>query len=1070
MNQVFTSSRVAVSGSMRRLWGSLLLVMLFATSAFAQRTVSGTVIDELGEPLPGVNIRIEGTGSGTTTDLDGKYSLQVDDGNILVYSYIGYLAQNVTVGARAVIDITMQPDLAQLEEVVVVGYTSKREADITGAVTVVTSEDINMVNAASFGQKLSGQAAGVTTSTSGQPGEGTNIRIRGFSSFTNNDPLIIVDGVPVQDKFNTSINPNDIESMQVLKDASAASIYGSRANNGVIIITTKQGKAGQLQVSYNGKVGLQVPVGGYDDILMQDPQEWADFVYQGHANAGITPDTYYPLYGTDASNPVLPDYVFPAGATGIDESTYSYPDNLIMRANQAGTDWWNEVFNPALITDHNIGLSGGTENATFSVSANYFNQEGTMMHTYFERFSARANSKFTKGWFTFGENFQFARSESVGQNGFAQDEQNVMTNIIKMPTLVPVLDVGGNFAGAKANGLGNGNNPVALQERNKDNIFQGYRVLGNFYGEVEPIKGLKARTSFGIDATNNHSLNFTFPNFEASEPTNVNGFGENWDRFYNWTWTNTLTYSATFGDNNINVLVGHEAVKNSYRGIFGGISQLFSEDVNGRYVNLALGNVDSRAVSSYGSFSTLLSYFGKIDYAYQDLLYADFTIRRDGSSNFGPNNRFGVFPAGSVGFRLSSLGFMQGVSAIDNLKIRVGYGITGNQAIGGLNNFNQYGGGPAVSSYDITGSNGSTVSGFALVQRGNADTRWEENRAINVGLDAGFLDGTLNLALDVYQNNVDGLLFNAALPGTAGGAAPPFRNIASMTTSGIDANVGYNNTFGNLGFSADLNVTRYVNTINAIDGNASFFSGSGIDSRIGELTRNVVGNPISTFFGYTVEGTFADQADVDAHATQDGAAPGRLKFSDLNGDGVINDDDRGIIGNPHPDFTMGLNLGFDIAGFDFTAFLFASVGNEIYNYNRLFTDFSQFNSNVAADRLTNAWQPGDTDAKYTIPDVSDSFSRTSSSYYVEDGSFLRARTIEAGYTFPSGVTDALNMSSLRFYIQGQNLFTITNYTGIDPELSNVNISDSGQNDLWQGFDFGNYPSSQMFLIGVSANF
>ncbi|HAA21311.1 MAG TPA: hypothetical protein DCP28_22040, partial [Cytophagales bacterium] len=324
--------------------------------------------------------------------------------------------------------------------------------------------------------------------------------------------------------------------------------------------------------------------------------------------------------------------------------------------------------------------------------------------------------------------------------------------------------------------------------------------------------------------------------------------------------------------------------------------------------------------------------------------------------------------------------------------------------------------------------------------------------------------------LDVYQNNVDGLLFNAALPGTAGGAAPPFRNIASMTTSGIDANVGYNNTFGNLGFSADLNVTRYVNTINAIDGNASFFSGSGIDSRIGELTRNVVGNPISTFFGYTVEGTFADQADVDAHATQDGAAPGRLKFSDLNGDGVINDDDRGIIGNPHPDFTMGLNLGFDIAGFDFTAFLFASVGNEIYNYNRLFTDFSQFNSNVAADRLTNAWQPGDTDAKYTIPDVSDSFSRTSSSYYVEDGSFLRARTIEAGYTFPSGVTDALNMSSLRFYIQGQNLFTITNYTGIDPELSNVNISDSGQNDLWQGFDFGNYPSSQMFLIGVSANF
>lgn len=1053
--------------ALRKLVGSVMVLLLLSSSAFAQRTVSGTVVDDTNNPLPGVNIKIEGTSSGTTTDLDGKYELSVADGNSLTFSYIGFVPQTIAVGSRSVVDVTLVPDYEELEEVVVVGYTSKREQDITGAVTVVGSEEINKVSAASFGQKLSGRAAGVTTSTSGQPGEGTNIRIRGFSSFTNNDPLIIVDGVPVQDKYNTSINPNDIESMQVLKDASAASIYGSRANNGVIIITTKQGKAGQMQVSYDGRYGVQTPVRGYDQILMQDPQEYAQFVFDSYNNANLTPPSN--LYGSGAS-PVLPSYIFPDGGVSVDESTYSYPDNLIMRANPNGTNWWGETFGPAALTDHNLNLSGGTENATFSVTANYYDQDGTMLNTYFERFSLRANSRFNKGIFSFGENFQVTRSESVGQSGASQDEQNTMTNILKMPAIVPVYDVGGNFAGAKANGLGNGSNPVALQTRNMDNVFQGYRMLGNFFGEVEPLEGLKIRSSFGVDVTNNHRVNFSFPSFEASEPVTQNGFGENWDRWYNWTVTNTITYSKSFGNHNINLLAGHEAVKNSYRGIFGGISQLFSEDINGRYVNLALGNVDSRAVSSYGSFSTLLSYFGKVDYNYQDLYYADFTLRRDGSSNFGPNNRYGVFPAGSVGVRLSGLGFMQGISAIDNLKLRAGFGITGNQAIGGLNNFNQYGGGPAVSAYDITGSNGGTTTGFALVQRGNADTRWEQNEAFNIGIDASFIEGSLNFVLDLYSKNINGLLFNAALPGTAGGAAPPFRNIASMTTSGVDVNVNFNRDFGGLGFNADLNLTHYRNTINEIDGSAEFFFGSGIDSRIGILTINQVGNPISTFYGYTSLGTFADDADVASHATQDGAAPGRLKFADLNGDGVINDDDRGIIGSPHPDLTMGLNLGVEFGNFDVSAFLFASIGNEIYNYNRLFTDFAQFNSNIAADRLTNAWSEGQTDAKYTRPDISDSFSRTSSSYYVEDGSFLRARTVELGYTMPDNMLSAVNMSNLRVFVQGQNLFTITGYRGIDPELSSVNISDSGQNDLWQGFDFGNYPSSRMFMVGVSAKF
>ncbi|MEL6590449.1 MAG: SusC/RagA family TonB-linked outer membrane protein, partial [Bacteroidota bacterium] len=515
----------------------------------------------------------------------------------------------------------------------------------------------------------------------------------------------------------------------------------------------------------------------------------------------------------------------------------------------------------------------------------------------------------------------------------------------------------------------------------------------------------------------------------------------------------------------IQALAGYEAIRGSFRSIGGGLANYFTTDINAWYLNTGLADPGSRTVGSSGGFNSLASAFGKVDYSFDDRYLLSLTVRRDGSSNLGAQ-KYGTFPAVSVGWRLSNESFMQGLEWLDDLKLRFGWGKTGNQSIPAGNAFDRFGGGPGSSSYDIGGSNNSVTTGFALTARGNPDTRWEENISTNIGIDASILGGKLLFVADLYQRTVDGLLFNPALPATGGTAAPPFVNIAKMENRGLDFSVDYRDNFGDFGFDIGVAFTAYRNEIIDIDGVQESFFSTGGDTRIGRTSINTVGNPIGTFYGFTYDGLFRSQEEVDAHATQDGAAVGRIRFKDLNEDGVINDDDLGIIGSPHPDFTAGINIGLSYKNFDFTMFLFASQGNEIFNYNKLFEVFRFFNTNVREEVLTDAFHPTrNPEGTLPIMDENDVFSERPNSFYVEDASYIRAKQMQLGYTLPTELGSRLGMTNVRIYIQGQNLFTITNYSGIDPALSNFGVR--GNSDQWNGNDFGNYPSSKVFMAGIS---
>ncbi|MFK7923702.1 MAG: SusC/RagA family TonB-linked outer membrane protein [Bacteroidia bacterium] len=1039
-------------------------LMMIGSLAFAQaQNVSGTISDEEGSTLAGVSVLVQGTTTGVLSDNEGKYSISAKSGDVLIFSYIAFEPQTATVSDSRTLNVTLKA--STLEEVLVTGYATQRQKDITGAVSVINTEEMNDVAASSFIQKLEGRASGVTISTSGNPGDGTTVRIRGISSFQNNDPLYIIDGVPVQDAYQNGLNPNDIETIQVLKDASAASIYGARANNGVIIITTKKGSAGKTTVTYNGYVGIQNPVGRYD--LITNPADYSQVVWDAHENAGLTVDPGNPY---SAGRGVIPNYIYSGASSGypgsdpVDESSYAYPSNLIMKAS-AGTDWWNEVFDPAIMTEHSVGVAGGNNSGRYYISANYLDQQGTMINTWFKRAAIRANSEMTKGRVTFGENFSLARSQGVSMPGGNQNEGNVMTQILKAQAIVPVYDVAGNFGGGKANGLSNGSNPVAQLVRNKDNVGTYYRVLGNIFAEVEILDGLKAKTSYGVDYFDNYNGGFRFPTWEESEPNTINGFSENWSKGYTWTWTNTLNYTKTFGVHNLQALAGYEAIRGQFRNINGGLSNYFTTDINAWYLNTGLADPGSRTVGSGGGYSALASAFAKFDYGYDDRYLVSLTVRRDGSSNFG-DQKYGTFPAASVGWRLSSESFMQGLDWLDDLKLRFGWGKTGNQSIPSGNAFDQFGGGPGQSSYDIGGTNNSVTTGFALIRRGNADTKWEENVSSNIGIDASILGGKFLFVLDLYQRTVDGLLFNPQNPNTGGTAAPAFINIAKMENRGVDFSVDYRDNFGDFGIDLGLAFTAYRNEIIEIDGVQESFFSTGGDTRIGRTSINVINNPIGTFYGFQEDGLFRTQEEVDAHATQDGAAVGRIRFKDISGDGIINDDDLGVIGSPHPDFTAGLNIGLNYKNIDFTMFIFGSQGNEIFNYNKLFEVFRFFNTNVRQEVLTEAFHPtNNPNGTLPIMDENDTFSERPNSFYVEDASYIRMKQMQLGYTLPTEASNRLGVGKLRIYLQAQNLFTLTNYSGIDPALSNFGVR--GNSDQWNGNDFGNYPSSKIFMAGVS---
>jgi TonB-dependent starch-binding outer membrane protein SusC len=1055
-----------------------------------QDTVRGTVTDaSTGQPVAGATVQLVGTGVGTLTNAAGRYILVAPPDGVLSVGRIGYLAVQVPIGGRTTVDVSLDVSAAQLDELVVTGYMGQRRVDITGAVASVDLESAGRETSSSVLQRLHGNVPGVTVDVSGSPGSRSTVRIRGVSSFQNNNPLYIIDGTPVEDSgFANYLNPNDIESIQVLKDASAASIYGARANNGVVIIETKKGRPGAPRFTLDAKFGMATPVRGYDDFLILDALEYFEVVRRSYVNAGLPVPTN--IFG-DANNPSVPNYIYPNDGenptTSVDESLYSFPDNLIMPGSP-GTNWWDAVFGTAQVRDVNLGVSGGGANERYAASFSYYDQEGTAAFNRFQRGTIRLNTEFTLGRLVIGENINLSLDEHYGgmpgdPGGFA--EGGIIGKNMMMQPVVPVYDVGGNFASAKAVSLGNHTNPLKQAWANKDDVSRNVRMLGNAFASYNFMDGLALNTRFGFNVGQGTFRGFTpiFP--ENSEPSLVNSIGESSSSFLNWTWSNTLNYRATFGGvHNANLMVGQEANKNTGRFMSGSISNLrFTTDINARYIQDAIGDPATKNVSSIGGFSTLLSWFGKADYNFDERYYLSATLRRDGSSRLGPDHRWGTFPAFNVGWRLSEEGFMAGNTFITNLMLRAGWGITGNENIASGRTVDLLGGSVGQTFYDITGSGSSVQLGFRQTAWGNPDLKWEENQSVNVGMDVEFFAGRAHLELDVYQRDTDNLLFNPGLPGTAGLAAAPIVNIGKMSNKGVDFGIGYRGMFGDgVGWHVNLNGAHYRNEIVRIDGEQEFFFGP-ISTRWGTAAINMVGHPIGSFFGYMHEGTFQNQAEIDAlnerarQATgdataeyQDGAAPGRFRFSDVDGDGRVTAADRTIIGDPHPDFTAGLNMGVNWRNLDLSASLFGTFGNDIFDVQKEFYVFRTFESNVRRDLLTDSWTPENPNAKYPRLDLNDIFSPAISSFYVEDGSYVRLRSLQLGYTVPPGRIRGFD--NVRVYVQGENLFTITGYSGLDPALPAANISSAGMDvrDQARGIDRGVYPTSRTITLGFGVGF
>ncbi len=1045
------------------------LFSIFVISAYAQVSVSGTVKDEKGDGLPGVTILEKGNlSNGTITDIDGNYSLKVGSGATLVFSFTGYRTVEIPAGTGGAVNLTMDLDSELLEEVVVTGYQVLRKRDVSGAVSVISTKDLAGIQSSSFTQQLAGRAAGVTISSSGSPGDATNVRIRGISSFGSNDPLYIIDGVPTTDKFQTSINPADIESMQVLKDASTASIYGSRASNGVVVITTKKGKSGKVKMVYDGSISAANPVRGYDKTLNTSS---ATFVEAMKLRFSADPQSLPPY-----ARGTLPKYITPAQNGGfsntINEADYDILNNQITLINPEGTNWWQEMSRTAMVNNHNLSISGGGENSTFMISGGFLGQEGVLKHTYFNRGSIRANSTFkVSDKIRLGQNLMFTNTGGVGigSSGGSNNEQGIIGSLLKANPLVSVRDIKGNPGTNNAIGLSNNNNPVAALEQNKNNNFSNNRLFGNAYVEVDVIKGLTAKSSFGVDIGSGFSRRFGFPNpYRAEGDKTNNGFSENWNRGIGWTLTNTLAYNKTFSEkHNVGVLVGQEAIKNTGRGISGGLANYFTTDVNAWYINTAFGVPASRGVSSGGGESRLSSLFAKADYSFDDTYFLSATIRRDGSSKFLTDVRYGIFPALSGAVRVSK--FLGDIPWMSDLKIRASYGELGNQFIPDYRFVDNFGGSVGSTFYDVAGTNSSPVTGYALTSFGNAEIKWETSKTYNIGFDLGLLENALSVVLDVYQRNTSDLLYNPPLPATAGSAAAPFRNVGGMRNVGFDLGVTYSkNITKDLGFNVTLNASRYTNEITSIADNVDeFFPQDNLTERLPQGNTafvNKIGSPLSAFRGFEVVGLIQNEADLRGQPA--GAAIGGLKFRDINGDGSITDLDAGVIGSPHPDLTLGLNIGMDYKNFDVQAFILGVYGNDIFNATKIQSHFQNFNSNVGIDVVEKQGT-----GLYPKLNSLDAASRNSSTFFIEDGSYTRLGNLAIGYKIPANVLSKAGISSLRAYIQGQNLFTITKYSGVDPAVSNANIGNSGNvNDLRTGYDNGNYPNNKIISFGVNLGF
>ena len=1078
----------------------MVILLLFSSFAYAQTKVSGKVIDgETGVGLPGTTITAKNSSKGTTSDANGAYTLEVPANvKTLIFSSIGFIPQEIEIGTKSIVNVTLRLDSKALDEVIVTGYGSQSKKDITGAVATVNMKEVLAVPATNLAQAIQGRVAGVNVGTDNSPGGGVMVRIRGFGTVNDNSPLYVIDGTPTKGNLNT-LNLNDIETMQVLKDASAASIYGSRAGNGVVIITTKQGKAGKPKFTYDSYYGMQSPRKGFD---LANSQQYLDVFWKSFINANntlvngvATPNVgrtalIYPssVHFGSGPTPVMPDFIVKSG--GVNEgSPLADPAlyvrdllnpstrNLIQRTNKTGTNWFDEAFKPALMQNHQIGVSGATESARYSMSLNYFDQPGIMQHTGYKRYSLRANTEFNVNKkVRIGENIQVSYDETVQQRNGNQTENNPISFIYRQQPFIPVYDIMGNFGGTYSAGLDNSRNPIADLFTQKDNKQKNVRFFGNAFIEADIFTGLTARSQFGMDFNNFNVRNFFPVDIQNAENAANNSFNQTNAYEWTWTWYNTLTYKRAFFNNklNFNVIAGTESIKNYSEFFTAGRLRYASDDLENRYLDA--GNAGTQTNSGAAANWNLASEFAKVNFNLNDKYLLDLTVRRDRSSRFAPEFRTAVFPAVSVGWRVSNEGFMKSLPWISDFKIRAAYGSTGNQEIGNYNSFALFGTNVVQNFYDLGGTRSSSLQGYDRTQFSNVNAKWETTSSFDIGFDASLLKGALDVTFDWFDRTTSDMLFPVEVQRSQGFAAAPFQNIGKMNNKGIELGLNYNGKVKNSAFTYTVGaqISTYKNIVLKTDGNAStqYF---GFTTRLPPMSVTQQGYPLASFFGYQIDGFIQSDEEGSKLPTQFGGGinnkAGNFKFRDLNGDGRITAADREVIGSPHPDFTYGLNASLGYKNFRIDLFAQGVQGNQIFNYVRYWTDFPTFAGNRSLRMVNESWEPGKTNAKLPILRSNDNISSSPSTYYLEDGSYFRLKNIQLNYTIPKTIISKIGLSSATVYIQGQNLLTATKYTGIDPEI-NLRNSTAGVvgQDRQIGVDEGAYPTYKATVIGLSIGF
>lgn len=1012
---------------------TMCLFFLVFIASGQQRQINGSVLAEDGQPLPGANIIVENSKNGTTTDIDGKFKLTADEGAILLVSYIGYVDAKIKVTSKTTYSIKLQSSSNSLAEVIVVGYTKEKKSDIAGAISVVKMADIAQETSPNILSNLQGRVAGLQINSGGTPGgNDSQIIIRGLTTVTSGSaPLWVIDGV--QTTSSSSLNPEEIESIQVLKDGASAAIYGTSAANGVIVVTTKKGKKGVSEFSFKSEATVNML---RDKISLLNSQQWADVEYQAQLGAGIASPTH-PVLINNGSGFSIPQYLDPNGLQTA-----------------ANTNWVNEITNNTISSNTDFGYRKGTENLSLYTQLSYSEDNGVQRYTSYDRLNARINAsyKFFKQRLTLGENFLYSQFNEVKANEFE--------NAILQNPMLPVYSNLGDYATIITGGMQDKPNSVANLWSNRKNEQKNQRFLGNAYLDFKIIEGLVFNSTLNFDK-GNFRFNTATQAFSANGviPSVFNNITtDDVDNDYLATiFTNTLKYDKSFGKHRLSLLGG---IENSARE-----ENFHNNQINGVNITDPAGytvNANAQYKTLVGKVETFkISQFGSVKYVFDERYILSGTVRRDGSSRFGENNKYGIFPSASVAWNAKNEKFLTNNKLVSNLKFRASWGVNGNDQIADyayLSSFvdNTVGNVVEFSDYNISGTGIGTSGGVLQSRQANPDLKWESTEQYNAGFDIGFLNERISLQSDFYVKTTNDLILRPIAMSINGESQPPLINAGSVSNKGFEAVLSYkSNPAKDFKYGIDFNYSMYDNNVESLDTESNFLL-NGVS-----ITRK--GSPIASFYGLIADGLFRTPEEVAVHADQPGKALGRIRYRDVNLDGKIDQFDRTIIGNPHPDFIYGINLNSSYKGFDLTLFFDGKQGNDLYNAQRAIGDFDYFSFNHNTNTL-DAWTPSK--ANSNIPALSTLNSNNElqpSSYYVEDGSYIRLKTITFGYNFDKDFSKRLGMNKLRLYLVGQNLFTLTSFTGFDYEVSGLSAGGIGV----AGYGI---PHTKSLTFGINANF